>query len=58
VKITVVGTGYVGLTSAVLLAQHNEVVALDINVERVAMINRGESTVEDVELENFLKEKS
>ena len=56
-KITVVGTGYVGLANAVLLAQHNEVVALDINAERVAMINRGESTVEDAELEIFLKEK-
>lgn len=53
-KITVVGTGYVGLANAVLLAQHNEVVALDINAERVAMINRGESTVEDAELELFL----
>ncbi|MFT6286167.1 MAG: UDPglucose 6-dehydrogenase [Alcanivorax sp.] len=56
-KIAVVGTGYVGLANAVLLAQHNEVVALDINAERVAQINRGESTVEDAELEFFLKEK-
>ena len=56
-KITVVGTGYVGLANAVLLAQHNEVVALDINAERVAMINRHESTVEDTELEMFLREK-
>ncbi|MEP0202521.1 MAG: nucleotide sugar dehydrogenase [Halioglobus sp.] len=57
-KITVVGTGYVGLANAVLLAQHNEVVALDINAERVAMINRGEPTVEDPELEQFLKERT
>ncbi|MEP5568768.1 MAG: nucleotide sugar dehydrogenase [Halioglobus sp.] len=57
-KIAVVGTGYVGLASAVLLAQHNEVVALDINTERVTMINQGESTVEDVGLEKFLKEKN
>ena len=57
-KIAVVGTGYVGLANAVLLAQHNEVVALDINAERVDMINRGESTVEDTELELFLKEKN
>lgn len=56
-KIAVVGTGYVGLANAVLLAQHNEVVALDINAERVAMINRGEPTIEDAELELFLKEK-
>ena len=56
-KIAVVGTGYVGLANAVLLAQHNEVVALDINAERVAQINRGESTVEDAELERYLKEK-
>jgi UDPglucose 6-dehydrogenase len=57
-KIAVVGTGYVGLANAVLLAQHNEVVALDINAERVAMINRGEPTVEDAELEQFLKERT
>jgi UDPglucose 6-dehydrogenase len=57
-KIAVVGTGYVGLANAVLLAQHNEVVALDINAERVAQINRGESTVEDAELEHYIKEKS
>jgi UDPglucose 6-dehydrogenase len=57
-KIAVVGTGYVGLANAVLLAQHNEVVALDINAECVAMINRGEPTVEDAELEQFLKERT
>jgi UDPglucose 6-dehydrogenase len=57
-KIAVVGTGYVGLANAVLLAQHNEFVALDINAERVAMINRGEPTVEDAELEQFLKERT
>ena len=57
IKIAVVGTGYVGLANAVLLAQHNEVVAFDINAERVATINRGEATVEDAELELFLREK-
>lgn len=57
-KIAVVGVGYVGLANAVLLAQHNEVAALDINPERVAMINGGESTVEDPELEFFLRERS
>ncbi len=46
-KIAVVGTGYVALANAVLLAQHNEVVA----PERVAMINRSEPTVEDTELD-------
>ncbi|MEH6515128.1 MAG: nucleotide sugar dehydrogenase [Halioglobus sp.] len=56
-KITVVGTGYVGMASAVLLAQHNKVVALDIDAERVSMINRGQSTVEDSELSRFLAEK-
>ncbi len=56
-KIAVVGTGYVGLANAVLLAQHNEVVALDIDAERVALINRGEPTVEDPELELFLRER-
>ena len=55
-KITVVGTGYVGLSNAVLLAQHNEVVALDINQERVNLINAGKSTVEDDQIEFYLKE--
>jgi UDPglucose 6-dehydrogenase len=53
-NITVVGTGYVGLANAVLLAQHNRVVALDIDAERVALINARRSTVEDPELEQFL----
>ncbi|KAA1188944.1 nucleotide sugar dehydrogenase [Pseudohalioglobus sediminis] len=56
-KIAVVGTGYVGLANAVLLAQHNEVVALDIDAERVALVNRGETTFEDAELAHYLKEK-
>ncbi len=56
IKIAVVGTGYVGLANAVLLAQHNDVVAYDINDERVATINRGEPTIEDPELALFLKE--
>ncbi|KTB75591.1 nucleotide sugar dehydrogenase [Pseudomonas syringae] len=54
-KIAVVGTGYVGLSNAVLLAQHNTVVALDIIPEKVENINRGISTIIDPELENFLK---
>ena len=56
-KIAIAGTGYVGLSNAVLLAQHNEVVALDIVADKVDMINRRESTVEDVEIEDYLKNR-
>jgi UDPglucose 6-dehydrogenase len=56
-KITVVGTGYVGMSMAVLLAQHNEVTALDIDEARVDLINQGKSTVVDVEIEHYLSEK-
>ena len=57
-KITVVGTGYVGLSNAVLLAQHNEVIALDIDDERVNLINNKKSTVADSEIEYYLANKS
>jgi UDPglucose 6-dehydrogenase len=57
-KIAVVGTGYVGISNALLLGQHNEVVALDILQERVDQINRKESPIEDVEVEDYLKNKS
>jgi UDPglucose 6-dehydrogenase len=56
-KITVVGSGYVGMSLAVLLAQHNDVVVLDVDPARVEKVNNKQSTVADDEIEAFLAEK-
>ncbi len=53
-KIAIAGTGYVGLSNAVLLAQHNQVAALDIDVDKVDLLNRGVSPIEDAEIQDYL----
>lgn len=57
-KIAVAGTGYVGLSIATLLAQHHEVVALDVTKEKVDMINNHISPIQDNEIEDYLKNKN
>ena len=56
-KITIAGTGYVGLSNAVLLSQHNEVVAVDVIQKKVDMINKKKSPIVDKELEEYLSKK-
>ena len=56
-KIAVFGLGYVGMSNAVLLAQHNDVVAVDISEDRVALVNDRKSPIIDAELERFLSER-
>ncbi|WP_439103510.1 nucleotide sugar dehydrogenase [Celeribacter marinus] len=56
-KIAVAGIGYVGMSNAVLLAQHNMVVAVDVSAERVALVNARQSPIIDAELEEFLAHK-
>ena len=57
-KIAIAGTGYVGLSNAILLSQHNEVVAIDIVSAKIEMLNRKQSPIEDTEIEDYLINRS
>jgi len=58
IKIAIAGTGYVGLSSAMLLAQYNQVIALDIIPEKIEQLNNKKSPISDVEIEYFLQNKA
>ena len=57
-KIAVAGTGYVGLSNAILLAQHNTVVAYDIDYEKIEKLNRKQSPIDDADIDDYLQNKS
>ena len=57
-KIAVAGIGYVGMSNAVLLAQHNSVVAVDLSAEKVALVNAHKSPIKDPEIEVWLAKKN
>lgn len=57
IKITIAGTGYVGLSNAILLAQHNEVLALDVAPEKIELLNNKKSPIADAEIEDYLANK-
>ena len=57
-KVAIAGTGYVGLSNAMLLAQHNEVVAYDIDETKITLLNENKSPIKDAEIEEFLADKT